>query len=50
MENSKPKAIVRVHYPDLTDEEQAKRIAQVKRAAVELVLATERVKAAKERT
>jgi hypothetical protein len=39
MEN-KPTAIVRVHRPDLTPEEMAKRMEQIKRAAANLIVAT----------
>lgn len=32
-----PNAIVRVHFPDLTDEEQQKRMKKIHQAAVELL-------------
>ena len=47
MDNSKPAAIVRVHRPDLTPEERARRMEQIRKAAVDLILATERNKRAK---
>lgn len=33
---------VTVHHPELTPEERARRLEQIKRAAVELLTATER--------
>ena len=39
--------IITVKRPILTEEERAKRMEEIKRAAVELVLATERAKAKK---
>lgn len=38
MEN-KPAAIVRVHRPDLTPEERAKRMKQIEKAATNLIVA-----------
>lgn len=32
-----PRAIVRVHIPDLTEEERSRRIAQAQRAAADLL-------------
>lgn len=32
-----PNAIVRVHFPDLTDEEQKKRMKKIRKAAEELL-------------
>ena len=40
----KPKFIITVSRPVLTDEERAKRMEAIKKAAVELVLDTERRK------
>lgn len=37
-------AIVTVHRPELTAEERAKRMAEIKQAATRLVLETEKVK------
>lgn len=48
MENNKPAAIVRVHRPDLTPEEREKRMELIRRAAVNLVLATERARRQKD--
>lgn len=48
MEETKPKAIVRVHRPDLTPEEREKRMELIRRAAVNLVLATERARRQKD--
>lgn len=36
-----------VHHPTLTEEERARRLKDIHQAAVDLVLATERQKAAK---
>lgn len=33
-----------IHRPELTEEERAKRMEEIKRAAVQLVIATERCK------
>lgn len=46
MENkpdTKPAAIVRVHRPNLTPEERAKRMEEICRAAVRVILAAERM-------
>lgn len=43
MENKNPPIIVRVHRPDLTPEERAKRMGQIKQAAAVLVLAAKKV-------
>lgn len=40
-------AIVRIIRPELTPEEREKRMAAIKKAAVDLVLATEKAKAKK---
>lgn len=40
---------ITVHRPDLTREEQAKRMAEIRQAAAILVLATEKSKRRKER-
>lgn len=40
--------IVRVHRPDLTPEERARRMKQIHDAAVRLIVATEREKRKKE--
>lgn len=40
----KVNAIVRIHHPQLTPEEYERRMAQIKRAAEELLIATERNK------
>lgn len=40
---------ITVHRPDLTPEEQAKRMEEIKQAAARLVLATEKSKIRKER-
>lgn len=37
-------AIVTVSRPNLTPEERAKRMAEIKRAAIQLVIATEKAK------
>lgn len=39
------KVIVTVTHPDLTAEERVKRLEEIKQAAVDLVIATERQKA-----
>lgn len=41
--------IVIVHRPQLTTEERERRMEEIKRAAVQLYIATEKVKARKER-
>lgn len=41
--------VVIVHRPVLTEEERAKRMEQIKRAAVALVIETEKAKARKQR-
>lgn len=40
-------AIIHIIRPDLTPEERAKRMEAIKKAAVDLVVATERAKAQK---
>jgi hypothetical protein len=40
--------IITVHRPTLTPEEYAKRMERIKKAAIDLVIATERVKKRKE--
>lgn len=40
-------AIVTISRPELTAEEYAKRMEQIKKAAVDLVIATERIKKGK---
>ena len=47
--SEKPKAIIRVHRPDLTPEERAWRMKQIHDAAVRLIVNTEREKRKKER-
>ena len=37
----KPKAIVRVYRPELTPEERERRMEEVKKAAIELLIAVE---------
>lgn len=36
--------IIRVHRPELTEEERARRMEQIRRAAIRLILATEAAK------
>lgn len=38
--------ITRVHRPELSAEERAKRMEQIKQAAIQLILAAEKVKGA----
>ena len=40
-------AIIHISRPELTPEERAKRMEAIKKAAVDLVIATERVKRSK---
>lgn len=40
-------AIIRIHHPDLTDEERAKRMEAIKKAAINLVRANLRAEALK---
>lgn len=40
------KYIARVHRPELSDEERAKRMEQIKQAAIQLILATDKAKGA----
>lgn len=40
-------AIVHIHRPELTPEERVKRMEAIKKAMVDLVIATERKKAAR---
>lgn len=40
------KYIIKVHRPELTTEERAKRMEQIKQAAIQLIVATERRKGA----
>jgi hypothetical protein len=40
------KYIIKVHRPELTEEEKAKRMEQIKQAAIQLIVATERKKGA----
>ena len=42
MDNQKPAAIVRVHRPSLTPEEREKRLEQIRKAAIAVILAAER--------
>lgn len=42
--SEKPKAIIRVHRPELTPEERAWRMKQIHDAAVRLIVNTEREK------
>lgn len=42
MEGEQPKVIIRVHHPDITPEERARRMELIRQAAVAAVLATER--------
>lgn len=42
-----PEPIIRVFRPVLTDEERARRMEQIRLAAIRLILATEQAKAAK---
>lgn len=42
MENQKQAAIVRVHRPNLTPEEREKRLEQIRKAAIDVILAAER--------
>ena len=39
--------IARIHRPELSDEERAKRMKQIEQAAIQLILATQKVKGAK---
>lgn len=39
MENKKPAAVVRIHRPELTPEERARRMEEIKRAATALIVA-----------
>lgn len=43
MENKTPPAIVRIHRPELTPEEHAKRMERIKQAAANLILAAKKV-------
>ena len=38
-----PNAVVRVHFPDISDEEQERRYEEIKRAALALLLSKEGV-------
>lgn len=38
--------IIKVHRPEISAEERAKRMEQIKQAAIQLILATERTKGA----
>lgn len=42
MENKNPPIIVRIHRPDLTPEERAKRMGQIHQAAANLILAAKK--------
>ena len=41
------KYIARIHRPDITDEERARRMKGIEQAAINLILATEKAKGAK---
>ena len=41
--------IIRVHRPELTEEERARRMARIQRAAEELLIAAERARKEKEK-
>ena len=43
MKNKTPVAIVRIHRPELTPEERAKRMEEIKRAATALIVAAGKV-------
>lgn len=43
MENKNPPIIVRIHRPDLTPDERAKRMGQIRQAAANLILAAKKV-------
>ena len=36
--------IIRIHRPELTDEERARRMREIKKAAERLIIATEKVR------
>lgn len=40
-------AIIRIHHPDLTEEERARRMKEIEKAAINLVRANRRAEAAK---
>lgn len=48
MKDKSPPAIVRIHRPELTEEERAKRMEGVKRAAIQVLLAAYRTKPTQE--
>lgn len=43
MKDTTPTVIVRIHLPDITPEERAKRMERIHQAAANLVLATRKV-------
>lgn len=43
-------AIIRIHHPDLTDEERAKRMKAIEQAAINLALANRRAEALRKQT
>lgn len=45
--NTKPPVIVTVHRPELTPEERAKRMAEIKKAAADLIVAQMKIHAAR---
>ena len=46
-ENTMPENIIRVHRPELTDEERERRMKRIKEAAARLIVAAEEVKKGK---
>ena len=43
-----PNAIIRIHFPDISDEENARRMKAVEHAAVNLAIANRRAEAIKQ--
>lgn len=47
LEINTPNAIIRIHFPDISDEENARRMKAVEKAAINLAIANRRAEALK---
>lgn len=47
LEIKTPNAIIRIHFPDISDEENARRMKAIEKAAVNLAIANRRAEALK---
>lgn len=47
LEIKTPNAIIRIHFPDISDEENARRMKAIEKAAINLAIANRRAEALK---